>query len=206
MLWAGDFRGVAMIGGEPRVNRKPANVPQRIAKIASAVSILREERDVHWVLKQVATLAEKLETKKLSASHCVVATKSLRMLGYLDTDEGKLFVAGLKFSAMADPSELDDFETLAEVVKILPRGTFKRSELKDIREAYSNFAEEFAGNCGFSDPETIREEASRVETVGDSLGVDTSSAQESLRETADEIEKEQEEGHGEDSDRHSGVS
>lgn len=69
-----------------------------------------------------------------------------------------------------------------------------------IRETYSDFADEYAVDCGLSDPEEIRGEASRIESVGDLLGVDTESAQESLRETADEIEREQEQEQEWDSD------
>ena len=50
------------------------------------------------------------------------------------------------------------------------------------------------------DPEEIRSEASRVEDVGDLLGVNTDNAQETLREAADEIEREREDNPKWDSD------
>jgi hypothetical protein len=52
----------------------------------------------------------------------------------------------------------------------------------------------------WKDPEEIREEASRIESIGDLLGVDTESAQESLRETADEIQTKEEHNQDWDSD------
>jgi hypothetical protein len=172
----------------------------RLAKVAKAVSSFKESRDVQWIVSRVVAFAEKLEARKLSTSSCITATKSLRDLGYLDTDEGKRFVAAMKSNALRNPSDLDDFETLAKVVEVLPRRTFARSELDDIREAYSDFVDECAVDCGLSDPEEIREEASRIESVGNLLSVDTESAQESLRETADEIQTKEEHNQDWDSD------
>ncbi len=63
-----------------------------------------------------------------------------------------------------------------------------------------DYADEYAGDCDLKDPEELREEASRIENVGEALGVDTDSAQQSLREAADEIEKEQEQEQNWDSD------
>ena len=83
---------------------------------------------------------------------------------------------------------------------MLPSRTFAKSELAEIRDAYSDYADEYARDCDLKDPEELREEAARIENVGDSLGVDTDSAQQSLREAADEIEKEQEEERNWDSD------
>ena len=55
----------------------------------------------------------------------------------------------------------------------------------------TNYADEYAGDCGLKDPGELREETTRIENVGEALGVDTDSAQQSLREAADEIEAEQ---------------
>jgi hypothetical protein len=191
---------VYTMGNQPRISRQPANPAMRLAKIARAVSNFKEDRDVQWIVLQVAALAEKLEARKVWAASCVAATKSLRELGYLDMDEGKRFISAMKSNASKDPSDLDDFETLAKVVKVLPRRTFSQSELDDIRESYSDFADAFSIDCGLSDPEEIREEASRIESVGDLLGVNTDNAQESLRETADEIQTKEEHNQDWDSD------
>lgn len=162
----------------------------RVAKIAKAMSNIKESSDVQWIVLRIIALAEKLEARQLWAASCVAATTSFRELGYLDFYEGKRFVEAMKLNALKDPSDLDDFETLAKVVDVLPQRTFLQSELNEIRETYSCFVEQYAADCGLSDPEDIRNEASRIESVGDLLGVDTDGAQVTLNEAADEIETE----------------
>jgi hypothetical protein len=88
---------------------------------------------------------------------------------------------------------------LAEVVNALPQ-SFTRSELDNIRETYSDFAERYATECDLTNPEELRDEASRIGNIGDSLKVDTDSAQDVLRESADEIENAQEQNQDWDSD------
>jgi hypothetical protein len=191
---------VYTVVSKARISRQPANPAMRLAKIAKAVANFKADRDVQWIVLRLAALAEQLETKKLWAASCVAAAKLLGELGYLDMDEGKRFVAAMKSNAMNDPSDLDDFDTLSKVVKVLPRQTFTKSELAKIRESYSDFADVYAVDCGLSDPEEIREEASRIESIGDSLGVNTDSAQESLRDAADEIQTKKEHNMDWDSD------
>jgi hypothetical protein len=65
---------------------------------------------------------------------------------------------------------------------------------------YSTFVDEYVASCDTRNPEKLREKASRIEDVGDLLEVDTNSAQESLRESADEIESEQQERPDDDDD------
>lgn len=201
---------VYTMGGQPRISRQPSKLALRVAKVAIAVSRFKDNHDVQWVLLRITGFAEKLESKKIWATTCVAAIKSLRELGYLNTTEGKRFVAAMKSNAMTDVTALDDFETLSQVVSLLPRQTFEKSEMDNVREAYTDFVEQFSFDCGLSDPEEIREEASRIESIGNILGVDTDSAQESLRETADEMETRQIHNQDWDSDRElrgpSGVS
>jgi hypothetical protein len=179
---------VYTVVSKARISRQPANLALRLAKVAKAVSGFKTDRDVRWIVLRLTALAEQLETRKLWAAACVEAAKILRELGYLDMSEGKRFVAAMKSNAMYNPSDLDDFNTLAKVVRALPQRTFKKSELDKIREPFSDFVDTYAFDCGLSDPEEIRDEASRVESIGDLLGVDTESAQESLRDAADEIQ------------------
>ena len=191
---------VNIIEGHTNVSLKLVNPAMRLGKFASAVSRFKESRDVEWIVSQIADFAEKIETGRLLVTAYVAATKLLLDLGYLETVEGKRFVAAMKSNAMRHTSDLNGFETIAEVVKVLPKRTFAKSELDDIRKDYIDFAERYVGTCDLVKPEELREEASRIEEVGDLLGVDTESLQESLRDAADEIEAEHEENRDWDSD------
>ena len=97
----------------------------------------------------------------------------------------------MKQRALAETNDLDDFETVADLVSALPL-SFSESELDTLREAYSEFADKYAGECDLNNPDDLREQASRVGNVGELLHVDTDAVQEMLRESADEIEKDEE--------------
>jgi hypothetical protein len=101
---------------------------------------------------------------------------------------------------MDDPEDLDDFHSLASLINILPKGTFRKSELESIRDAYDHYADRYPSECGLTDPDELRGDASLIETIGGMLGVDTRGAQESLENTASEIEEEQEHGESDNSD------
>lgn len=176
------------------------NFGLRLAKVASIVSRYKEEADSKWIILKIGQLAEKIENGKSSASQCITAIRTLGNFGYLETSEGERLVTAMKVNAMKEPSDLDDFETLARVVGALPSQTFTIYELDQIRDAYNDFVGRYADECDLNDPEEIREEASRIGSVGGLLGVDTDSAEDSLRETAKTIEEEQEEDHEWDSD------
>jgi hypothetical protein len=77
--------------------------------------------------------------------------------------------------------------------------------LEEIKDAYAGFADDYARDCAtgrldLDDPEVIREEASRVDYVGDLLGVDTKEAQKTIRDYATKKEQESEEDRDWDSD------
>lgn len=102
----------------------------------------------------------------------------------------------MKVSAMDDLNEVDDFKTLARVIDALPE-LFNISELRGIKDNYAEFAEKHARDCAegrldVEDPESIREEASQMDDVGESLGVDTQAAQETIRNYATKKEQESE--------------
>ena len=73
---------------------------------------------------------------------------------------------------------------------MLPQ-SFSESELDSVRESYSAFVDHYAAECGIDNPDELRDEVERIGNVGELLKVDTQEAQDALRETADEIEKEE---------------
>ena len=151
----------------------------------------------------MSDLADKLKAGKLSPSTFVGPIKALENLGCLASKTGKHLVLVLKRRALTQPEDLDDFETLAKLVGSLPR-YFSESELETVREAYSYFAERYPDECDLRNPDELRDEATRIGNVGDLLQVDTDSAQTALKESADEIEKEEGSGWDDDDDRRGG--
>lgn len=188
-----------------RITEKKVNPSGRIATIGSAVSRRADRADADWMTARIAELASSLHDGKLSASSVVGSIESLKALGYLESDAGKQLVLALKNSATSEPYDLDDFETLANVVHSVPK-SFVESELESIRVAYSEYADRYAGECDLTNPDELREEASRISDIGDLLKVDTKTAQETLRQSAHEIEVEQESRWDDDDDRRGGGS
>jgi hypothetical protein len=182
------------------VTVKTANPTARIAAFVSASSKHKGQPESKWLAERMTALATKLQAGTLSASSVVGSLDPLKEHGLMESDAGKQLVRALKGRAMNDPSDLDDFETLANVVQTLP-GAFEAAEVKNIREAYSAFADRYSKECDISNPDELRDEASRLGDVGDLLQVDTDAAQDTMRESADEIEKEEGSGWDDDDDR-----
>lgn len=168
---------------------KTANPAERLATIALAVVDQHDRDDGVWMASKLSELATKVEAGKLSPSCFVGPIETLENLGYLTSEAGKHLFLVLKCCVLTELSELDDFETLAYLVNALPQ-SFVESELEIVRETYSEFAEQYPDDCGLSDPEEYREEASRIGNIGDLLNVDTGYVQDRLRESANEIEEE----------------
>jgi hypothetical protein len=180
--------------GWQRIRLKKANEASRLARIVSAVSSLREPKDDEFIANRVADLAARMETAAISAAYCLGGVEALKEGGYLLTEYGMRFLSALKSSAMNQREDLDDFQTLAEVVELLPK-SFADSEVEEIRESYTDFATKYAtslakGKFDIDDPEEIRGEAYRLENVGDLLGVDTDAEQKTIHDFADRKEME----------------
>ena len=180
-----------------------ANPAKRLATVAHAVTKQSGRNDDAWLTARMSELATKIEAGNLSPSSFVGPIKALENLGCLALEAGKHLVLVLKRRALSEPTDLDDFETLANLVSALPL-SFAESELATVREAYSSFADQYAAECDLGNPDELREEASRVGNVGDLLQVDTDAAQDMLRESAEEIEKEVESRWDDDDDRRGG--
>jgi len=145
-------------------------------------------------------LASRVQGGKLSISYFDGPIDKLKNLGCLTSEAGKHLVLTIKNRALSGPSDLDDFDNLAYLVDALPQ-SFTESELEVVRETFSQFIERYSTECDLSNPEELREEASRISKVGDLLNVDTDDAQDILREIAREIEKEEESQWDDDDDR-----
>ena len=167
------------------------NPAVRLAGVVAAVFSQKGRDDGEWIATKLLELANELETRSLSPSFCLGSTQTLESLGCLATDAGKRLVSALKQQAMSQTDDLNDYETLANLVDVLPQ-TFSEIELGSIRTSYLEFVEGYPADCESFSPDELREEAARVGNVGDLLQVDTDGAQGVLRESADEIEKEQE--------------
>ena len=180
------------------------NPAARLATIALAIAGQKGPTNREWMTARITELAINLDAGKLGPSSFVGPIEILRKRGYLRSKAGKHLVSVLKRRAMRDPYDLDDFETLAKIVRVLPQ-CFGESELETVREAYSKYVDQYGAECDIENPDELRDEAVRVGNVGELLKVNTDGAQDALRESADEIEKEESARWEDDDDRHSVV-
>lgn len=172
------------------------NQAARVAQIATSAEAAKEARDDTFVCSQLEHLAKSLRAGIIRPASCVTAIGTLDNLGHLSTPQGSQFIAALKHRAADRPTDLEDFETLTDVIDAFP-DSFEETELNDIRDAYLAFAAQYAEDCAegkwdTNDPEIIREEASKIENVGDKLGLDTGEAQAMINDFADAKEEDAE--------------
>lgn len=196
-----------VFGQYPSQNLWPqeVNPVKRLATVARAFASQNGLDDDAWLRSRISELAAKAETGNISLVKFDGPIEVLGNLGCLASEAGQHLVLVLKRRALAELDDLDGFEILARLISVLPN-SFIESELNTVRVAYSTFAVRYANNCDLESSDEIRDEASRVGSVGDLLEVDTSSAQESLSALADEIKDEEESRWDDDDDRRSGVS
>ena len=182
-----------------------ANPAARLATIALAIAGQTGPTNRKWVTARISDLATNLDAGKLAPSSFVGPIEMLRKRGYLRSKAGKHLVSVLIGRAMQDPNDLDDFETVAKFVRALPQ-CFGDSELETVREAFSKFIDQYDADCDIANPDELRDEAIRIGNVGELLKVNTDGAQDALRESADEIEKEESARWEDDEDRRSVVN
>lgn len=196
---------IEISGSQPwqRFTIKTVNPVERLATVALAVTYHAGMDASEWLDAKLLELANKVDEGKLSISYFDGPIDKLKNLGCLTSEAGKDLVFILKNRALAETSDLDDFDNLAYLVDALPQ-SFTESELEVVRETFSEYIELYSNECDLSNPEELREEASRIRKVGDFLQVDTADAQYKLREIADEIEKEEESPWDDDDDRRGG--
>jgi hypothetical protein len=181
---------VSVVGTQQwaQIREEPENPAARLAVIASFTATQNDRREAGWIVVTLAELLGRLKAGELSAGLIVGSVETLKELGYLDSDVGFELVRALKTEAMSDPCDLDDFEILANVINLLPE-LFDEDELETVRVVYSEFADGHAEECDFTNPDELREEASRIGEIGNLLEVDTESVQEMLKQSANEIEE-----------------
>ena len=166
------------------------NPAERLATIASFFAKQNYRDDSSWITTKISELCSKIEAGKLSVSSILASIVTLNELGYLNSHAGKELVIVLKTQVMSDSGDIDVFETLASMIDIFPQ-SFTEEDLESIRVEYSDYAERYAAECDLTNPDELREEASRIQDIGDFFEVDTDATQDTLREFADEIEEKQ---------------
>jgi len=186
-----------------RVWPQVVNPAERLATAALAIANQGCQDYGAWLCSRISTLATKVEAGNLSPDLFIRPIKVLEKLGWLHSPAGKLLVLALKCRVLTELHDLDDFETLANLISSLPQ-SFNESELSRIRVSYSEFADEYAAEIDSNDPDEIREKASRMGNVGNLLKVDTDAAEEILEEFARQIENEEESHWDDDDDRGGG--
>lgn len=195
-----------VIGGaqaSQRVMPQFANPAMRLAVVATAVAGQTGRNDGEWIAAKILALATKIEAGKLLPTSCIEPVKALEIIGFLKSEAGKCLVLILKSHALTAADDLDGYTTLANLIDALPQ-SFAESELETVRESFSEFADWYSGECDLKDPSELRDEASRIGHVGQLLQVDTAAAQETLKESADTLEREEQSPWDDDDDLRSG--
>lgn len=179
-----------------------ANPAVRLAFTATLLSKQEGQEGADWISTKILEITTDLEDGRLSPASVIGSIKVFAQLGLTNSIPGKQLVGVLKVQTMEELDNLDAFESLAKLFSALPQ-SFSDTELETIRATYGEFIDRYADTCDSNNPDELREEASRIGTVGDLLQVDTDSAQDSIREYADAIE-ETERSDWEDDDRGGG--
>jgi aromatic ring-cleaving dioxygenase len=186
-----------------RIEPQPINPATRLFTVLDELAEQHSGGENVWAEEKIRDLAAAVDDGSLSPSAFDESIEDMAGLGYLTSSEGKRLTSVLTQQALNQPDELGEFETLTKLIGALPE-SFSESDLEATRQAYSDFAERFVSEQDSENPEDIRNEASRIEDVGDSLGVDTYAERQILRDRADELEKEQISPWEDDDDRGGG--
>ena len=97
-----------------------------LATIASAAQKHMHREDSEWVEGQIAELSKRLAAGQIYPSTIIQSMKPLQEYGYLETSSGMELISKLKIKTMCEPSDLDEFETLANLIDIVPQHFKKR--------------------------------------------------------------------------------
>ncbi|TLS68744.1 hypothetical protein FEF65_03345 [Mariprofundus erugo] len=160
------------------------NKADRLAQLVETLKHVDAAKQVQFIESQIETLAKQLLTGGITTASCIRASEALSSMGFLSSEYGRKFITALKITALNNPSDCDDFETLASVIESFPE-VFSPAEIETVQSTYQDFAYEYAddlvsGNLGIDDPEELRHEAGKVEEIGEYLGVDISEAKEMI--------------------------
>lgn len=164
------------------------NPAERLKALGRMLDKHKVQNGIDWITEKISALAVDLEAGKIAPSLVVRSIEAFNNLDYLDPYQVTNFNTILKDKAMGVLTDLDEYETLAYLVNAVPQ-SFSEVEVETLRDKYSDFAADYAVNCGLDNPEELRELAFRICNIGELIGADTDSAQETLEDFAKEIEK-----------------
>lgn len=159
-------------------------------RLTTCVSYLREHApDEAWIAEQLEWLTAQVNEQKIRPHEFADVLEDFVSLNIFETDAGRTLADSLKDIALSSPDSIEEFEGLAFLQKHLPT-TFSWSEKHTAASAYSDFAERYAADHDIDGPDEIRQAANRLEELGRSFGVDVQEQKASMREQAEEKEKE----------------
>ena len=173
------------------VESRPGSPVIRLTSVAREVGNQRGGVQDAWIEEKIDELAKKVESEALPLSAFEGSVEDLRDIGCLASTAGARLTHVLTRRALDRPDDLDEFETIAKLMESLPE-SFSESERASVQDAYIVFVERFIDKYDSDSPDDIRDDASRLGNVGDLLGVDTKTEQETLEERAKVIEEEKE--------------
>jgi hypothetical protein len=181
---------------------------ERLAFVARTTEKLTGTIDKQWVDSVLLELS-KNAVFMFDRPAIFDALRVLRELDCLRSKAGTEYIEILKVFGLVflkrvegfgDPEKrrsLHSFEIAANLMKALPR-SFTPTERREVREAFEEFIGVYVFESDDSDPEGLRDEASRVARTGRQLKVDTYAIERELEQAATEVEEAEESGFGDD--------
>lgn len=166
------------------------NLPDRLSFIAPVVNLVGNDSNRKWVNAQIEELTKLLETKGSLPSEMMDSVRRLSETGYLVHGAGPRFVSILVDLSQKELEEVDDYDRLSQMVELFP-DRFDEEGLECIRKAYIEFTKTYPKRCDLSNPENIREEATRIGVIGEIFKVDTEDTQTALWDEAYRIEEDE---------------
>jgi len=159
-------------------------------RLTTCIPYLREHvPNEAWIAEQLRWLSAQVKERKIQPHEFSEALEDFVSLDIFETDVGRTLATSLKDSALSSPDSIEEFEGLAFLQKHLP-STFSWNEKRTASSAYSEFAERYAADHDIDGPDEIRQAANHLEELGKSFDVDVQEHKASMREQAEEKEKE----------------
>jgi hypothetical protein len=178
----------------PRARRTEASSASRIEVCAAAFGAGMTKEEGEWLSKQLTGLAEEIASEGQLPAPCISLIEALIPLGLLSNADGGSLLATVKQWALGDRRDLEDYTNVARLQRLLP-GLFDAGDIDALREAFASLTSRYPEIVEDAlSPDDLRLDARKLALVGSQFGVDTEATEDALREMANEMERDEDEG------------
>jgi hypothetical protein len=189
-LFTATPRAVYQKYDSPKMKMFKPGPPRRVGRLATLAELIAG-RDFkigeQFIDDKLAELEGPLTARNIDAQASVRPTVTLHRHGYLRTSNGDAFLQSFKARSTSSLDDIDEYEILQSLSEGIP-DLFTQSELDDLTEGFTSFADGFAEDTpysGINNPEHLHEDADRIEALGKFFKADIDEASKSIRDFAD---------------------